>query len=99
MKKNQCYIKLILRRYKNARYLPNAFIATEDQRFIKHNGVDWIRTIGVIVKPSNKGQGGSTITQQLIKNLTDEDDVTVVRKFNEILSALNLEKNYDKNQL
>lgn len=80
-------------------YLPNAFIATEDQRFIKHNGVDWIRTIGVIVKPSNKGQGGSTITQQLIKNLTDEDDVTVVRKFNEILSALNLEKNYDKNEI
>lgn len=80
-------------------YLPNAFIATEDQRFLKHSGVDWIRTIGVIVKPSNKGQGGSTITQQLIKNLTDEDDVTVVRKFNEILSALNLEKNYDKNEI
>lgn len=80
-------------------YLPNAFIATEDQRFLKHSGVDWIRTIGVIVKPSNKGQGGSTITQQLIKNLTDEDDVTIVRKFNEILSALNLEKNYDKNEI
>ena len=80
-------------------YLPNAFIATEDQRFLKQSGVDWIRTIGVIVKPSNKGQGGSTITQQLIKNLTDEDDVTVVRKFNEILSALNLEKNYDKNEI
>ena len=80
-------------------YLPNAFIATEDQRFLKHSGVDWIRNIGVIVKPSNKGQGGSTITQQLIKNLTDEDDVTVVRKFNEILSALNLEKNYDKNEI
>ena len=63
--------------------LKNAFIAVEDHRFESHNGVDWIRTIGVIVKPSNKGQGGSTITQQLIKNLTDEDDVTVVRKFNE----------------
>ncbi len=80
-------------------YLKDAFIAIEDERFEKHNGVDWIRTIGVIVKPSNYGQGGSTITQQLIKNLTDEKDVTIVRKFNEILSALNLEKNYSKDDI
>lgn len=80
-------------------YLSKAFIAIEDERFEKHHGVDWKRTIGVIVKPSNSGQGGSTITQQLIKNLTDENDVTFVRKFNEILSALNLEKHYDKDQI
>lgn len=80
-------------------YLSKAFIATEDERFEKHHGVDWIRTIGVMVKPSNSGQGGSTITQQLIKNLTDENDVTFVRKFNEILSALNLEKHYSKDQI
>lgn len=80
-------------------YLRSAFIATEDQRFEKHSGVDWIRTIGVIVKPSNRSQGGSTITQQLIKNLTDENDVTIVRKFNEILSALNLERNYNKDEI
>ena len=71
-------------------YLSKAFIATEDERFEKHHGVDWIRTIGVMVKPTNRGQGASTITQQLIKNLTDENDVTFVRKCNEILSALNL---------
>ena len=53
-------------------HMKDAFIAIEDERFMKHHGVDWIRTIGVIVKPSNHGQGGSTITQQLIKNLTDE---------------------------
>lgn len=80
-------------------HLKEAFIAIEDERFLKHHGVDWIRTIGVIVKPSNYGQGGSTITQQLIKNLTDEKDVTIVRKFNEILSALNLEKNYSKDEI
>lgn len=80
-------------------YLSKAFIATEDERFEKHHGVDWIRTIGVMVKPTNIGQGGSTITQQLIKNLTDENDVTFVRKFNEILSALNLEKHYSKDQI
>ncbi len=77
-------------------YMKEAFIALEDIRFEKHHGVDWIRTIGVIVVPRNLGQGGSTITQQLIKNLTNEKSVTVVRKFNEILTALNLEKNYEK---
>lgn len=80
-------------------YMSKAFIAIEDERFESHHGVDWKRTIGVIVVPSNSGQGGSTITQQLIKNLTDENDVTFVRKFNEILSALNLEKHYSKDEI
>lgn len=79
--------------------MKDAIVALEDRRFEKHHGVDWIRTIGVIVKPSNSGQGGSTITQQLIKNLTDEKDVTYVRKFKEILTALNLEKNYSKDEI
>ncbi|MDO4495861.1 MAG: transglycosylase domain-containing protein [Clostridiaceae bacterium] len=80
-------------------YIEDAVIALEDTRFKKHHGVDWIRTIGVIVKPQNLGQGGSTITQQLIKNLTNNKEVTVVRKFYEILSALNLEENYDKDTI
>ena len=80
-------------------YMKGAVIATEDKRFEKHHGVDWIRTIGVMVKPSNSGQGGSTITQQLIKNLTDDNAVTYVRKFNEILRALNLERNFSKDQI
>ena len=61
--------------------MKDAIIALEDKRFEKHNGVDWIRTVGVMIKPSNSGQGGSTITQQLFKNLTDEKDVTFVRKY------------------
>lgn len=82
-----------------SKYMSKACIAIEDERFEKHHGVDWKRTIGVMVKPSNSGQGGSTITQQLIKNLTDENDVTFIRKFNEILSALNLEKHYSKDEI
>ncbi len=77
-------------------YLKEAFIALEDTRFMKHHGVDWIRTFGVIIKPKNIGQGGSTITQQLIKNVTNNKEVTIVRKYREILMALNLEENYDK---
>ncbi len=79
--------------------MKHAIIALEDKRFNDHKGVDWIRTIGVMVKPSNSGQGGSTITQQLVKNLTDEKDVTFVRKYKEILTALNLEKNYSKDEI
>ncbi len=80
-------------------YMKQAVIALEDTRFEKHHGVDWIRLGGVILKPSQLGQGGSTLTQQLIKNLTQNKSVTIVRKYNEILSALNLEKYYDKNTI
>lgn len=80
-------------------YMKKAFVALEDQRFEQHHGVDWIRVGGVIVKPQNIGQGGSTITQQLIKNLTNEKDVTLVRKFREIMTALNMEKNYSKDTI
>lgn len=76
--------------------LQDAFIALEDIRFDKHSGVDWRRTISVIVIPSNHGEGGSTITQQLIKNLTGERQTTFIRKFKEIQNALNLEKHYSK---
>ncbi len=80
-------------------YLKQAFIAVEDKRFEKHNGVDWIRVVGVIVKPQSIGQGGSTITQQLVKNITQSREVTIVRKYREILTALNLEENYDKDTI
>ncbi len=80
-------------------YMVDAFIALEDTRFEKHHGVDWKRTIGVLVVAENLGQGGSTITQQLIKNITNDREVTTVRKFNEILTALNLEVHYDKDTI
>lgn len=72
----------------------NAFIALEDKTFYSHNGVNWKRTVGVAIK--NNSQGGSTITQQLIKNITGNNETTYVRKYHEILTALNIEKAYEK---
>ncbi len=82
-------------------YLPQAFIAIEDKRFESHDGVDWVRTIKVTLDYFLGGgsQGGSTITQQLIKNITGNDDVTIQRKAQEIFQALNLEKKYDKTEI
>lgn len=67
-------------------YLIDATIAIEDKRFLQHNGVDWIRTAKAILCmfTGQDIQGGSTLTQQLIKNLTQYDDVTVKRKILEI---------------
>ncbi len=79
--------------------LKDAFVALEDKRFKEHHGVDWKRTIGVMIVPDYQGQGGSTITQQLVKNITGNNEVTFVRKYKEILTALNLEKNYSKDQI
>lgn len=78
--------------------LINAFVAIEDKRFWVHDGVDWRRTANGMLRMFTGGniQGGSTITQQLIKNLTTYDDVTVTRKIQEIFTALELDKNYDK---
>ena len=50
------------------------------------------------ILPSGSSYGGSTITQQLIKNLTGKDDVTIQRKLTEIFGALELEKTYDKHR-
>ena len=78
--------------------LINAFVAIEDKRFWNHNGVDWGRTGMGLLRMFTGGniQGGSTIDQQLIKNLTDYKDVTVNRKILEIFKALELENNYRK---
>lgn len=76
----------------------DAFRDLEDKRFKDHRGVDWTRTIGGVIK-SKFEEGGSTITQQLIKNLTGENGRTFSRKFYEILNALNLEKHYSKNTI
>lgn len=81
--------------------LQNAFIAIEDKRFYEHNGVDWRRTAnGVLNWITGSEGGGSTITQQLIKNLTNEKDYSVKRKLNEIFRALQLEKDLnDKDKI
>lgn len=83
-------------------YMEKALVAIEDKRFYDHKGVDWYRTAGAFVTMfarNESGYGGSTVTQQLIKNLTGHDDVTVQRKLSEIFSALELEKKYDKREI
>ncbi len=82
-------------------YIRDAFVAIEDKRFYSHQGVDWIRTARVTLDflTGSGSAGGSTITQQLIKNVTGDDDVTIQRKAQEIFKALNLEKKYDKSEI
>lgn len=82
-------------------HLINAAIAGEDKRFKEHQGVDWSRTLYATVTHFLKGgtQGGSTITQQLIKNITGEKDFSVERKIKEIFRALSLEKSNSKEQI
>lgn len=81
--------------------LINAFISIEDERFREHNGVDWKRTVGATLHyvTGTDNYGGSTITQQLIKNITGDDDVTIQRKMKEIFSAIELEKLVTKDEI
>lgn len=84
-------------------HLINAVIATEDKRFYEHQGVDWKRTVfslgADVFNLSRAGEGGSTVTQQLIKNLTGDDEVSWERKLREIFRALSLEKKYTKTDI
>lgn len=83
--------------------LKNAFIAIEDHKFYEHNGVNWQRTAkalaSYLVNFGKASFGGSTITQQLVKNLTGDDMVTPKRKLEEIFRAQNLEKNLSKDEI
>ena len=82
--------------------MEHAAVAIEDQRFYKHHGVDWYRTVaafGNMFLSMKSDFGGSTITQQLIKNVTQQNDVTVQRKILEIFRALKLEKMYSKSKI
>ena len=80
-------------------HLINAAIAIEDKRFYEHQGVDWITTVKACLNMFMGGDsqfGGSTITQQLVKNDTGDKSVTVQRKVMEIFRAQYAEKLYEK---
>ena len=81
--------------------LINATIAIEDKRFYEHQGVDWVTTIKACAGMFLGGgdAGGSTITQQLVKNLTQENSFTVQRKVLEWFRAASVEKRYDKDDI
>ena len=95
----------------SAQYLPlteipaalqNAFIAIEDKRFYRHRGVDLRRTASAalhyLLSPK-EGFGGSTITQQLVKNVTGDSERTVARKLTEILRSIDLEAHLSKEEI
>lgn len=82
--------------------LVDAFVAIEDKRFWDHNGVDWRRTVHALLnylKKDEAGFGGSTITQQLIKNITGERQYSKERKMQEIIWAQDLETKLSKNEI
>lgn len=82
--------------------MQHAAVAIEDKRFYEHKGVDWYRTVGAFSNmflSMRNDFGGSTLTQQLIKNLTQEDDITVQRKLLEIFRALEFEQMYTKEEI
>ena len=83
--------------------LADAFVAIEDERFYSHGGVDWKRTFGaflnMFVEIYSSNQGGSTITQQLVKNITWDTEQTGMRKIREIMKARKIEKTVNKDTI
>lgn len=82
-------------------HIGEAIIAIEDKRFYDHHGVDWRRTGGAVLSllSGSDSYGGSTLTQQLIKNITDDNEVSLTRKLREIFRALNIEREYSKDDI
>ena len=85
------------------KYLTDAYISIEDERFYSHHGIDIKRTGGAILSYithfGNSSYGGSTITQQLVKNLTADDSGSIVRKVKEWWKAYLLECYFDKDEI
>ena len=80
----------------------DAVLAAEDQRFYEHHGVDWVRLGGALfsnVRARRTVQGGSTLTQQLVKNLYVGSERTLWRKLREALLAVLLELRHDKAEI
>lgn len=88
-----------------ADYLPKAYVAIEDERYYSHHGVDFKRTAGAILKTlmGNSSYGGSTITQQLVKNVTKDDEsegmAGIFRKVKEWAKAYQVERMISKDQI
>ncbi len=83
-------------------YMKDAVVCIEDERFYSHKGFDIKRLIGAAFTTLRKGEygyGASTITQQLVKNLTGDDEITITRKIQEIYRAYKIEKEFSKERI
>ncbi len=95
-KENYAKIEEVPQMYKNA------VISVEDHRFYKHNGIDIIaigRAVVNDIKAMDFVEGGSTITQQLSKNIYFTQEKKITRKIAEVFMAFEIEKNYDKDEI
>lgn len=84
------------------KHVIDAFVSVEDKRFYQHNGIDYkgfARALINNIKSKSFKEGGSTITQQLIKNTHLSNEKTIKRKLEEMLLARKLEKKYSKKQI
>jgi penicillin-binding protein 1B len=84
------------------KHLLDAVLAAEDQRFYRHHGVDWVRLGGALAanaRARRTVEGGSTITQQLVKNLYVGSERTLGRKLHEAVRAVLLELRHDKDEI
>ncbi|WP_138419761.1 transglycosylase domain-containing protein [Aquibacillus sediminis] len=83
-------------------HVEDAFVAIEDQRFFSHAGVDFTSVMRAVYRDiiaRQKVEGGSTITQQLAKNLFLHNDKTWMRKTKEVMASIYLERNFSKNNI
>ena len=84
-------------------FLPKAYVAIEDERFYEHSGVDIKRTgaatVTYILHGGKSSFGGSSITQQLVKNITDDDEDSALRKVKEMARAIQVEKEISKDDI
>ncbi|MEG1009169.1 MAG: PBP1A family penicillin-binding protein, partial [Clostridia bacterium] len=90
--------------YKNMpKHLIDAIVSIEDERFFKHNGVDVKRTLGAaftyIINGGKSNFGGSTITQQLVKNIQKDSEASIPRKIREWYRAISLETKLSKEEI
>ncbi|MBR3152532.1 MAG: transglycosylase domain-containing protein [Clostridia bacterium] len=83
--------------------LPKAYVAIEDERFFEHSGVDIKRTgaatVSYLLHRGSSSFGGSTITQQLVKNITKDDEDSATRKIKEMARAIQIEKEISKDNI
>lgn len=83
-------------------YLIDGFIAVEDKEFYEHKGVNWRRTVAAALNCITRGQsrfGASTITQQVIKNISGDNEIRLTRKLSEIIRAMRIEKYFSKKEI